>query len=303
MSRPGPYNTRALREAIAADKSAVVEFLLQQGVDPNVPDREDSEPPLLLAAMCGSHQAMHVLLSHGASINAIDRHGNTALHWAAIVGNMNCVTLLLSHGIPINITNDIEVTPLMFAASYEHINIVGYLLQQGASTLPQLNQWNESALTFACYAGDINIVELILAVEVPAEYRSREFYSSLGQAALGRHMDVVQLLLDLKAPVDLQDTMIENPLHLAIRGGNESIIRLLLSQGANIEAISLDGYTPLMAATRGRNVNAVTALLDAGADIYAVNEATGETAFSLAEERGYVEIGSILLGAIIRRNL
>ncbi|KAL5967822.1 Ankyrin repeat domain-containing protein 2, partial [Taenia solium] len=71
--------------------------------------------------------------------------------------------------------------------------------------------------------GSIDILELILTVEVPIEYRRRELYASLTQAVLGGHVLVIKILLARGAPTDLPDTSIERPLHAAVRGGNKEI--------------------------------------------------------------------------------
>nr|CDS19753.1 Ankyrin repeat domain containing protein [Echinococcus granulosus] len=297
MNRRG----NALKEAIESNNAATLELLFQQKIDPNVTLCDDGELPLIKAAMCGSDRAMHVILNHGASVTATDTWGNTALHWAAVAGNMNCVYLLLQHGIFKDTFNRLRKTPLMQAVSYEHIDVVRYLIVQGASTTPELNDYDESALTLASYAGNVAIVELILTVKVPKKFRKRQLYASLTQAVLGEHMAVAQILLTRGAPVNLPSTSIENPLFAAIRRGNASIIRLLLSQGANVKYVDQHGYTPLMEATRRRNVDAIRALLTAGADINAVNMLTRETAFFLAEERGYAEISEILLEAVAKR--
>nr|CDS19749.1 Ankyrin repeat domain containing protein [Echinococcus granulosus] len=303
MIRPESSHQGALTQAIVANNPAALESLFQLGIDPNVTRCEDGELPLLKAAKCGSDQAMSVILKHDASVTATDTHGNTALHMAAMIGNISCVHLLLQHGIPINIFNSFDVTPLMHAVYFGHIDIVRYLILQGASTTPELNSSNESALTYASHMGNVAILELLLTVEVPIEYRRRELYASLAEAALGRHMSVVQILLARGAPVNFSDTSIQRPLHAAICGGNESIVRLLLSRGANIEATNQNGDTPLILATGRRNVNMVIILLDAGADINAVNEVTGDTAFSVAEERRYTELSDILLKAPTNRTL
>lgn len=99
--------------------------------------------------MCTSGRAMQVLLNYGASVTVTDVQGNTALHWAAMAGSLNCVHLLLEQGIYLNKKNGMGVTPLMCAVSHGHIDIVRYLILQGASTTPELNSYNESALTFA----------------------------------------------------------------------------------------------------------------------------------------------------------
>ncbi|VDM25863.1 unnamed protein product [Hydatigera taeniaeformis] len=272
-------------------------------IDLNQVVNRDGDSLLLQAAMHGSDRSLRIILIYGGAVNSADRYGNTALHWAAVTGNMNCVHYLLDYGIDLDTFNCTNVTPLMLALSFGHIEVANHLLYHGASTTPELNNYDESALTFALNTNNNAIVELILAAEVPPEHRIRELYVSLGQAAFSGCMATVQLLLSHGAPVDFSNALIESPLHAAIRGDNEEIVEFLLSKGANINALNPDGYTPLMEATRRRNVNAVYALINAGADIMALNDANGKTAYTLAEEGKYFEISDMLLEALNCRYL
>ncbi|EUB54375.1 Ankyrin repeat and KH domain-containing protein mask [Echinococcus granulosus] len=232
--------------------------------DPNATLCEDGDIPLLEAAMCGSERAMHVILIHGASVTATDALGSATLHWAAITGNTYCAHLLLQYGIPMDNLSSSHFTPFMCAVYFGNINVVRYLIWRGASTTPKLNHRNESALTFASLMGNVAILELILTVVVPLEYRRKELYASLAQAAFGKHTTEVQILLAHGAPVNLPGSSIENSPHAAVYGGEESIVRLLLSRGADVEAVDQHGCTPFVVATRRRNVNMVRALIAAG---------------------------------------
>eukprot|EP00048_Salpingoeca_helianthica_P006270 m.96598 g.96598 ORF g.96598 m.96598 type:complete len:306 (-) comp13948_c1_seq1:81-998(-) len=59
-------------------------------------------------------------------------HGDTKLHWAAILGDLDSVQLLLSQGASPDALNDHLATPLMEAAARGHAAVVALLMRSGA---------------------------------------------------------------------------------------------------------------------------------------------------------------------------
>ena len=87
---------------------------------------------LLEAAESGDINRTKHLITHGADVNATDKYGNTALHWAAIRGPLEIVKLLLDRGADVNVTNKYGETALHVAGLKGHVEIVKLLLKAGA---------------------------------------------------------------------------------------------------------------------------------------------------------------------------
>ena len=83
------------------------------------------------------------LLARGADVNAKDRYGSTALHWAAIRGPLEFVKLLLDRGADVNVTNKYGETALHVAVFWCFTDIVKALVIAGAD----VNATNKYGLT------------------------------------------------------------------------------------------------------------------------------------------------------------
>lgn len=88
--------------------------------------------PLYSSSGWGHVDVVKTLIAHGADVNAVSLHGNTALHAAATEGNVEIVTLLLDHGASIDAGTDDGTTALHRAAWRRNRKMVGLLLKRGA---------------------------------------------------------------------------------------------------------------------------------------------------------------------------
>lgn len=75
------------------------------------------------------------MLANGADVNATDRLGDTALHWAAMSGHATIVEFLVSNGADVNARNQFRDTPLHWAAMNGHTAIVE-IVERAAANQP-----------------------------------------------------------------------------------------------------------------------------------------------------------------------
>ena len=80
----------------------------------------------------GDLDAIRDLIGHGESIDARDRHGQTALMVAAMRGQTDLVALLVERKAALNITAKYNLSALMLAVINDHPEIVVLLCQAGA---------------------------------------------------------------------------------------------------------------------------------------------------------------------------
>jgi Ankyrin repeats (3 copies) len=87
---------------------------------------------LIEAVKRGRVEIVHAFLAKGASANACDSKGGSALHWAASRGDENVVQLLLSHGADINATDASGRDALAVAEGRGKSAVVALLRGRGA---------------------------------------------------------------------------------------------------------------------------------------------------------------------------
>ena len=83
------------------------------------------------------------------------------------------------------------------------------------------------------------------------------------------------------------------PLHTAAAQGRKEMAEKLLAKKANLEAKNGLGFTPLVSAVLGNHEGVLSVLLKAGADKN-VTTTKGETALSLAQQKGSSNIAALL---------
>eukprot|EP00730_Choanoeca_flexa_P017032 TRINITY_DN8150_c0_g2_i1.p1 TRINITY_DN8150_c0_g2~~TRINITY_DN8150_c0_g2_i1.p1 ORF type:complete len:217 (+),score=39.20 TRINITY_DN8150_c0_g2_i1:51-701(+) len=95
---------------------------------------ESIDNPLHDAAKRGNLPYLQECLSHGVSVNALDKAGSTPLHWAARGGHVDCVLKLLEQpSVRVDVQNKLGDTALHNAAWKGSPEVVSALLEAGAN--------------------------------------------------------------------------------------------------------------------------------------------------------------------------
>ena len=110
--KPQDATETNLWKASAEGDSAAVGRYLSEGADLDIADPVFGVIPLSWAAMAGHEDVVDLLLQKGASVDARNRDGSTALHGAMFVGYPNVVRVLMKNGADVNAKNNNGETPL-----------------------------------------------------------------------------------------------------------------------------------------------------------------------------------------------
>ncbi|QQR49187.1 ankyrin repeat domain-containing protein [bacterium] len=129
-------NTPLLRELIKTDKAAI-----------NAQDKDGTTPlhkaswqiqnKRLGTNYIGANnyiECMMLLLDNGANVNAADKAGWTALHYAAKFGHLDGIVVLLKYHANIDAKTNQQETPILLAITHGHKECIELLLERGART-------------------------------------------------------------------------------------------------------------------------------------------------------------------------
>jgi len=270
-------------------KEIIVNMLLEHGALVNLPYNYNMLMYALHVAVRFGHvYIVHILLKHGADVNAKDCNQNTALQVAADWGYCDIIEMLLLCGANINHRNKKGYTALSIAVRNNHIGAVKLLLQMGASVhIP-----NE-CLEFPIHMIYINSLigkkrkVMLEILELLIRYGANiNAINKLGQTILSRfcstHIfpEIVLELLNYGANVNIINKEIVSLLHAAILNKSIQIIRYLLQFGVDINYRSPTG-TALIYSIKTDLPDATKILLENGANVK-IQDFEGKTALHYA---------------------
>jgi ankyrin repeat protein len=238
-----------------------------------------ADSALLAAVKKSDHAAVQRLLQQGASVNAPETDGSTALHWAVEADDPEMTRLLLRAGADAKRTNRYGMTPLHLAAVNGNAAVMRDLLDAGADSNAVLPE-GETVLMTAARTGSADSLKLLL--DRGANIDARENWygeSALMWAAAQNHGEAVSLLMARGAPIDARSTLQQTSNRRA---------------GQNI--LSLGNWTPLMYAARENALDAGRALVKAGAALDLVDP-DGANALVIAIINAHYEFAALLLEA------
>ena len=290
----------ALIQAITADCTEAVEFLLFLDADPNY-TLVYGTTPLILACWNNSISIAKLLLRAEANVNAQDHHGITALKMASSfkIPNKILIDLLVQSGAQFVISGEIQ-SALGIAAQEGHTDIVQYLISKGAPVNAQ-GIYGANSLMYACWHKHADTVRILLDNGADPNIQGQDDNTALHIACYKQMTVGVELLLAYGADHSLQSKDKTTPLmNACFKEGDftmdSSILILLLSAGADPNALTQKDSTALVVAAHFGYKEGVTVLLNAGANVNIQNK-FGMTALHEAAENGFLVISELLLAS------
>ncbi len=241
--------------------------LIERGVDVN--RRHAGLTPLLAAtrdSLRGRTDAVTTLLANGADPRATDADGRTALHFAALTGEPDIAALLLDAGAPLEALNRDGFSPLGVACGAGNWRLARFLLERKARPDPAGGQ----PVLLAAAAGDDDPagVQLLLKHKAKVDARGRLGRTALMNACLAGNLQIVDALLAAGAEAGAADEHGVTPLHEAARAGANPVLRRLVAARPDPRAVDGNGRSALLVACQSSSADAETValLLELGAD-------------------------------------
>jgi ankyrin repeat protein len=124
----------ALHFATKGSNAVAIDLCLEEGMDINQRDNVDITPFHIAAAFAKDAKILKLLLQNKADINATDKNGGTALHFASMEGNLTSIRFCLENGLLPRINDALKdgATPLDLACKSSNFEVVELLVTKGA---------------------------------------------------------------------------------------------------------------------------------------------------------------------------
>jgi ankyrin repeat protein len=206
--------------------------------------------PLIIAVRAGNLEIVKLLIEKGADVNAKSAagFGSTVLCFATEAGNLEVIRELLNHRANVNAPGNNGLRPLNLAAANHEKAAAELLIAAGADLeaygAADVQGRRYTPLMEAADAGDLEIVELLLAKGAKIEETGSMGDTALMSAAKTEHSDIVKLLIAKGANVHATGPRGHTALIYAAYNGQLETIKLLLAAGADPAAGATDSDIP-----------------------------------------------------------
>ena len=219
-----------LIDAIENEDEDLVEKLLSEGVDPNIPNAPvlqkincflENEPELPLAVACkvGNYEIVELLVSHGATASYIENTG-----WSPLASTLfyyhpddvKIIKLLLEHGADASLKESGELP--VFRASRMIPKVFDSSKSNGSVFSSDYDE--------ASAAGIVEIVKCLMKEDDLNKF-SDSGTTLLMHAASSGNVELVKYLISIQADPTLQDSNGKSAYDYAIENGHSEIAELL----------------------------------------------------------------------------
>jgi ankyrin repeat protein len=145
------------------------------------------------------------------------------------IGDADKLKRLLNAGVNIEARDVNGSTPILIATANNHTNIVKILLDAGANP-NEKNRWQDTTLVWAAHFNNVEMAKLLVAKEAMLEYINGQ--TALHFACWRGDVNIVKYFLTIGADINKKDHDGMTPLAYALKDNKTAIVEHLKSQGA-----------------------------------------------------------------------
>jgi len=322
-------------EIFAADNSGVAPFDVAARANDStfnllitqetVNQRDSAGNTMLHAAVRNrtNPQQISRILDQRAPVDARNRDGDTALHFAVRMNQRENGEFLITRGAnlfsinsaglsPLNIAlssnpiRDWIINPqtiiakdglgntiLHYAAEWNLVNAIPSILRAGLSIETQ-NATGQTPLFMAIRTDSPSTIRVLVENSANLNARDSQGNSALHAAIRWNALNSAAYLISSGIDINSYSLNGNTPLHDAVAFGMSDIETLLITSGANLDVRNVDGNTPFMEAVKGAQLGSIEKLARNGSDPSARN-IRGDTPLHIAVGMENIELTNILL--------
>jgi hypothetical protein len=154
----------------------------------------EGNTPLHWFALRNHREAVEVLLSLGAIVDAQSNTLQTPLMWATVRGNVEMAMLLLDHGASVDARDSLGATPLILATQHrQHLAFLALLFRGADPTAKDIR--GASIVHWAAYKGNVTVGRMLQRRGVDLSVLDGEGMSALHRACRGGQCEFIEFLL------------------------------------------------------------------------------------------------------------
>jgi len=261
---------------------SIMEYLLSQGLDINLRNRE-GKTPIYYATQNNRFQAIKYLHEHGADLNMLDNGGNSLMHIAAQEGGVHIIQWLLDQGASTNLTNLQGETPLNIAAQNGKFKIIEHLGGRGVD-ISNVGYYAQDLVECAAIEQDVSIIKWLQDLGVDIKDLTFQINVSRFLFCPSKFMNGSDWISQygVKTDVNTVDNQSihgfstgRSLIHEAIFKNDLKMFQWCIKNGADLERECRygDTFTPLSkAVTEDHGAPFVKLLLEHGANVSSLNQ-------------------------------
>jgi ankyrin repeat protein len=284
--------TTALMGATVKGKPAYVRQLLHAGASRDACN-SDGDSALILAGRFGFGDCLKELIDAGADLDLLGRYKMTAIMCASSEGYDGCVEQLAKAGASLNFHDKDGDTALILASFYGFDDCVKRLINAGAS-LDLGNSAGRTALIQASSEGRDDCVGRLIQAGASLDMFDTDGKTALIRASSNGRDGCVRQLIKAGASLEIHDRIGDTALIKASIRGQGDCVKHLIEAGTSVDQCNKRGFTALIYASLKGKQDCVDHLLGAGASLAAKTKLYGSTALHEAVMRGQEECAQIL---------
>lgn len=202
------------------------------------------------------------------------------------------ITSLSLNAFAQNVSNLAINAQLLVSARQADLNQITRLIEEGASPNSR-NRLGKTTLFISIEKNRSDIVKYMLKSGADVNLSTVDMVSPLMAASYAGNKEIVSLLLEKKPRLEDTDRLHKTALIYAAGMGHTEVAEMLIAAGAKIDASYIDALTPLMWAAGQGNEETVKSLLKLGAD-KSLKDDRGLTALEIAKQNNQDKIVQLL---------
>ena len=204
------------------------------------------------------------------NVNDKNNDGDTILSIACDSGFVDIARLLIKYDADCNCENNKHKTPLILASellSPYDMEMCKLLIDDGNAIVNYQTKNFNHILLSASKFGNLELIKYLISVNTSVNLKFSDGATALMRACYYNYIELVHFFIKNNANVEEKNKRQETPLYIAAYRGHVEIVKFLIKKNAIVNSEDIDGDTPLTVACYEDKANVVSILLKNGAHV------------------------------------